>query len=186
MPPQLEEVIATQLVEARRLANHSQASLAEELQSFGEKIHATTVAKVEQGDRQLKAVELVRWATALDVRPSVILCPLDPNEEIEVFPGWPAKSRTVRQFVEGRYPLSAWPHRPVEPAYFSRVSDDVANGNRYPMMATVTGLGEALQTALWGNNETKVEEILEMIIKQCELALSSYKVGLQAYPGADA
>lgn len=186
MPPQLEEVIASQLVEARRLANHSQASLAEELRDFGEAVHPTTVAKVEQGERQLKAVELVRWAAALNVRPSIILSPLDPSDEVEVFAGWSASSRTLRRFVEGRYPLNAWPNRPAEPTYFSRVSDDVAEGNRYPMMAAVTGLGEALQDALWNNDEELVETILTTLIKQCELALRSYKAGLHVYPGADA
>ena len=54
------------------------------------------------------------------------------------------------------------------------------------MMAAVTGLGEALQDALWNNDEELVETILTTLIKQCELALRSYKAGLHVYPGADA
>lgn len=183
--PTLEQTIAGQLVEARRLAGMSQADLAERLTEFGTKTYATTVAKVEQGERQLKAGELVRWAIALNIRPSMLLCPTDDAEPVEVFPDRVTESRRVRKFVEGEYPLNAgWEGTTLPtPDYFSRVSKETAAAQREPIVVWLQTRARGLADAIAQNDEERADAVLEKIEEYVGIARDERAKGLHVWPG---
>lgn len=83
--PRPNEVFAWQVARFRKAREMTTADLAEKVRELsGERMHATTITKIEQGDRKVTVNELFWFAAALNVPPALLLLPLGSAPRVEV------------------------------------------------------------------------------------------------------
>jgi len=76
-------------------------------QPMNKLIDQSTIAKIENGKRELTLLEAFQFAYALDVAPIHLFVPTDPalDEEIDIGPTMSARPDEVRAWIRGDLPL---------------------------------------------------------------------------------
>lgn len=177
----LEQSIAENLRDVRERLRLTQGEVARRMTSLGAKKHTTQIAKLESGDLRVNAVDLLRLAAVLGVRPSRIVCGADPDKMLDVFPGVPSEdtgvlgqvsrplqfsARVVRRWFEGHLvenPLllfgSGGPGQLV--AYSQLAADDVTLARRYSVVVAMTELMNRLEQNAAENDPDGMLEVID-------------------------
>jgi transcriptional regulator with XRE-family HTH domain len=101
----IRDTTTARIRELRQQRGMSQQGLARRLNLLGGRFERTTVAKIENGSRELTLLEAFQFAYALDVAPVHLFVPTDSNDPINIGPDLTATPAEVRAWIRGQYPL---------------------------------------------------------------------------------
>ncbi|MEV8554824.1 helix-turn-helix transcriptional regulator [Streptomyces glaucescens] len=100
--------LAKRVREVRKRRGLTADDLAKSLAAKGVDWQRSTVAKLENGNRQnITLTEWLALASVLNVAPVHLLLPLDSEQRYEVTPGQALTSEFVRGWIRGHWPLPA-------------------------------------------------------------------------------
>lgn len=101
----LRETTVRRIRELRGARGMTQQDLATRLSLLGARVDRTTVAKVENGSRELTLGEAFQYAHALDVAPVHLFVPTDSDEPISLGPNMEASPAELRNWIRGFLPI---------------------------------------------------------------------------------
>lgn len=104
-------VFAGRLRNARKARGWTQQALADAVTELGHPINRVTIAKIEDGKTRASNVtieELLVFAAALDMPPSLLLVPLGTADRVAITPTLSVHPDAAMQWFEGEEPLLVW------------------------------------------------------------------------------
>lgn len=104
-------VFADRLKKARKERGWTQQALADAMDELGHPINRVTIAKIEDGKTRATNVtveELLVFAAALDMPPSLLLLPLGTEDRVAITPTLSVHPDAAMQWFEGEEPLLVW------------------------------------------------------------------------------
>ena len=102
------EAVAHNVRVVRDRRQLTQQQLAKKLGELGRSMQASTVAKIESGDRRVDVDDLAALAVALNVSPARLLIPdVEEDDDVRVVPAFAVPSWSAWGWATGRHSLSS-------------------------------------------------------------------------------
>lgn len=101
--PLASSVLARRVKEVR--GRRSQEWLAQTVTALGHPMHQTAIAKIEAGDRKVTVDEMLLLAVALEIPPSLLLVPVESDDDMAVTPTMNVYPWRVWEWLRGEEPL---------------------------------------------------------------------------------
>ncbi len=101
--PLASSVLARRVKEVR--GRRSQEWLAQTVTALGHPMHQTAIAKIEAGDRKVTVDEMLLLAVALEIPPSLLLLPVESDDDMAVTPTMNVYPWRVWEWLLGEQPL---------------------------------------------------------------------------------
>ena len=90
-----------QLAEARKARGFSQAQLAKRLTEIGYKMHETSIARIESGERRVSLDDAMAISLALGCQLAQLVAPPDATARVEITERAVFPSEHVREWIGG-------------------------------------------------------------------------------------